>query len=186
MKGVTSWSVPGGQPPAPWLDSRVAGVGRSVVHLSSSLLHPPLIQPDAAPDPEQLPLGVHEGAPLIAPDEFGAHDETIVVPLREPPVCGEWSYDDSELEEPRFAARRIDGIAVPTSKATPIHPIRVTVDPKVAAARAAARERESAASLSATVSSAARPRTSEPGSGPSRALFTNRCALSCALLKPFR
>jgi Flp pilus assembly protein TadD len=129
-----------------------------------------LPDPDSAPDPEQLPLGVHEGAPLIAPDELGAGDEMIVVPHREPPVCGEWSYDDSELEEPRFAARRIDGVAVPTSKATPIHPIRVTVDPRVAAARAAARERESAASITASATAAARPRTSDPGTGPSRAM----------------
>lgn len=53
-------------------------------------------------------------------------------------MCGEWSYDDSELEEPRFVARRIDGVSAPTSKATPIQPIRVVVDSRAMAARAAA------------------------------------------------
>lgn len=59
----------------------------------------------------------------------------IVVPLREPPVCGEWSYDDSELEETRFVARRIDGVTAPTTKATPVTPIRVLIDPKAMAPR---------------------------------------------------
>lgn len=86
------------------------------------------------PDPEQLPLGMHEGAPLVPVEALGTTDEVLIVPVREPPVCGEWSYDDSELEEPRFAARRIDGIPVPTSKATPIHPIRVAIEPRAARA----------------------------------------------------
>lgn len=81
-----------------------------------------------------------EGEPLVAP-EPGAVDEIVVaVPLREPPVCGEWSYDDSELEETRFVARRIDGVSAPTSKATPIMPIRAVVDHKAMAARAAERK----------------------------------------------
>lgn len=79
-------------------------------------------------------------------------DEVVVAPTREPPVCGEWSYDDSELEEPRFVARRIDGIEAPSSKATPIAPIRIVVDQKAMAARAAA--------LSAPIP--------EPDSGPKR------------------
>lgn len=79
-----------------------------------------------------------DGEPLVPLELAGAGEELIAVPLREPPVCGEWSYDDSELEETRFVARRIDGVSAPTSKATPIHPIRVAVDPKAMAARAAA------------------------------------------------
>ncbi len=88
----------------------------------------------SAPDPEQLPLGMFEGAPLLPVETLGPDDEVVIVPVREPPVCGEWSYDDSELEEPRFVAKRIDGVAVPTVKATPIHPIRVIIDPKPARA----------------------------------------------------
>jgi Flp pilus assembly protein TadD len=90
----------------------------------------------SAPDPEQLPLGMFEGVPLLPVETIGPDDEVVVVPVREPPVCGEWSYDDSELEEPRFVAKRVDGIAVPTSKATPIRPIRVLVDPKPAGSSA--------------------------------------------------
>lgn len=94
-------------------------------------------EPSSAPDPYQLPLGVLGGESL-APAADAPEGEMLVVPLREPPVCGEWSYDDSELEEPRFVARRIDGVSAPTSKATPIQPIRVVVDSRAMAARAAA------------------------------------------------
>jgi tetratricopeptide (TPR) repeat protein len=96
-------------------------------------------EPPSAPDPYQLPLGVF-GAEPAAQDAPNAGEELVSVPLREPPVCGEWSYDDSELEETRFVARRIDGVSAPVSKATPIHPIRVVVDPKAMAARAASQE----------------------------------------------
>lgn len=78
---------------------------------------------------------MHEGEPLVPVELSAMGEELPAVPLREPPVCGEWSYDDSELEETRFVARRIDGIAVPTSKATPVMPIRVLVDSKAMAAR---------------------------------------------------
>lgn len=99
-----------------------------------------------------------EGEPLV-PIELGqGPGEVVQVPLREPPVCGEWSYDDSELEEPRFVARRIDGVSAPTMKATPIAPIRVVVDPKAMAARAAA---------APPVAEAMRPSPPEP---PPRAL----------------
>ena len=84
----------------------------------------------SAPDPEQLPLGMFEGIPLVPIETYGPDDEIVIIPVREPPVCGEWSYDDSELEEPKFVAKRIDGIAAPTSKATPIHPIRAQIDPR--------------------------------------------------------
>lgn len=96
-------------------------------------------EPPAAPDPYQLPLGVFGAEPAL-PDAPAPGEELVSVPLREPPVCGEWSYDDSELEETRFVARRIDGVSAPVSKATPIHPIRVVVDPKAMAARAASHE----------------------------------------------
>jgi Flp pilus assembly protein TadD len=95
----------------------------------------------SAPDPQQLPLGMHEGEPLVPveSDDFLTSDgDGPIVGTREPPVCGEWSYDDSELEEPRFTARRIDGVSSPQMKATPIHPIRAVVDSKAMAARAAA------------------------------------------------
>jgi Flp pilus assembly protein TadD len=97
----------------------------------------PLDSPEttSAPDPEQLPLGMFEGVPLLPVETIGPDDQVEVITVREPPVCGEWSYDDSELEEPRFVAKRIDGIATPTVKATPIHPIRSIADPKNAAAR---------------------------------------------------
>jgi len=97
-------------------------------------------EPPSAPDPEQLPLGMFEGVPLVPMETLGPDDEIVIVPVREPPVCGEWSYDDSELEEPKFVARRVDGVAAPTTKATPIMPIRATVDSRTAAARAEASE----------------------------------------------
>ena len=90
----------------------------------------PLDRPEltSAPDPEQLPLGMYEGVPLVPVETVGPDDEVVIIPVREPPVCGEWSYDDSELEEPRFVAKRIDGVPAPTMKATPIAPIRTVVD----------------------------------------------------------
>ncbi len=93
--------------------------------------------PTSAPDPAQLPLGGFEVEP-VQPYEGAAPGEVAVAPLREPPVCGEWSYDDSELEETRFVARRIDGVAAPTSRATPIQPIRVVEGPRGSASRTAA------------------------------------------------
>lgn len=78
---------------------------------------------------------MHEGEPLIPVEHSAVGEEMLAIPLREPPVCGEWSYDDSELEDTRFVARRIDGITAPTSKATPVMPITVLVDPKAMAAR---------------------------------------------------
>lgn len=85
-------------------------------------------EPVSAPDPEQLPLGMFEGVPLVPIETYGPDDELVIIPVREPPVCGEWSYDDAELEEPKFVARRIDGVAAPTMKATPIAPIRAVFD----------------------------------------------------------
>lgn len=107
-------------------------------------------EPVSAPDPYQLPLGVF-GAEGGVADPAALAEDVVAVPLREPPVCGEWSYDDSELEEPRFVARRIDGVSAPTSKATPILPIRVVVNPKAMAASAAARAAASPSPLRAAV-----------------------------------
>lgn len=81
-----------------------------------------------------------EGVPLVPLETIGPDDEIVIVPVREPPVCGEWSYDDSELEEPRFVARRVDGVAAPTSKATPIMPIRTLQDPRLHSTRVAVAE----------------------------------------------
>lgn len=129
-----------------------------------------------APDPYQLPLGVF--GVEATPDVPAIGEELISVPLREPPVCGEWSYDDSELEDTRFVARRIDGVMAPTSKATPIQPIRVVVDPKAMAARAAAAQRAPSsppgASAPATVPASGR------GSEPSRAMRPTLEALRLA------
>ncbi len=103
---------------------------------------------------------MHEGVPLVPVEQFGPDDEVIIIPVREPPVCGEWSYDDGELEEPRFVAKRIDGVATPESKATPIQPIRVIADPKGAAARGVPSPAASAPSAAPTPEPP-RPRTGE-------------------------
>jgi Flp pilus assembly protein TadD len=101
-----------------------------------------------------------EGEPLVTPEYVGVVEEAqLAAPTREPPVCGEWSYDDSELEETRFAARRIDGVAAPTSKATPVQPIRV-IPPRPATARPAP--------AAARVAEVVRPTATGPA--PSRAL----------------
>jgi Flp pilus assembly protein TadD len=118
-------------------------------------------EPSSAPDPYQLPLGVF-GAEPVPTDAVAPGEELVSVPLREPPVCGEWSYDDSELEETRFVARRIDGVSAPTSKATPIQPIRVVVDPRAMAARAAAQQAQPVAPGTGTVGT-------RPAAEPSRA-----------------
>jgi len=131
-------------------------------------------EPSSAPDPEQLPLGMFEGIPLVPLETYGPDDELVIIPVREPPVCGEWSYDDSELEEPKFVARRIDGIAAPTSKATPIHPIRAQIDPRPTARQqpassgtAASAGANSGANSGAT--SGAEPVRPRPDAVPSRA-----------------
>ncbi len=118
----------------------------------------------SAPDPEQLPLGMFEGIPLVPVETYGPDDEIIIVPVREPPVCGEWSYDDSELEEPRFVAKRIDGVPAPTMKATPIAPIRTVVDSRPAGQPAPRRSVPTAGNV---VTSVGAPRTD---AAPSRAL----------------
>jgi tetratricopeptide (TPR) repeat protein len=124
-------------------------------------------EPSSAPDPEQLPLGMFEGIPLVPLETYGPDDEMVIIPVREPPVCGEWSYDDSELEEPRFVARRIDGVAAPTSKATPIHPIRAQIDPRPTARQQPAGGGAAASGAVTPGAESSRPR---PEAAPSRAL----------------
>jgi tetratricopeptide (TPR) repeat protein len=69
-----------------------------------------------------------EGASFLTMESHGADDAIVVTTVREPPVCGEWSYDDSELEDPRFVADRIDGEDRPMTVAVPVEPIRVAID----------------------------------------------------------
>ncbi len=61
-------------------------------------------------DPEQLPLGGFEGTPFLPVgeriDEGDAAEAAIAV--REPPVCGEWSYDMSDDAETRGGATFVD------------------------------------------------------------------------------
>lgn len=122
-------------------------------------MHPPLDRPEpsSAPDPEQLPLGMFEGVPFLPMETHGPDDEILIVPVREPPVCGEWSYDDSELEEPRFVAKRIDGVPQPTMKATPIAPIRTVVDSRPASAPAPRRSVPAAGSVVTIAGAVAKP-----------------------------
>jgi len=105
---------------------------------------------------------VFDGEPLIAPVPSGVADDQGVVVVREPPVCGEWSYDDSELEATRFVARRIDGVAAPTSRATPIQPIKVIAAPRTAAPRIANAEPRHAEVVRPTASGAAPTRALRP------------------------
>ena len=96
-------------------------------------------------DPAQLSFGMLEGASFLTMESHGADDAIVVTTVREPPVCGEWSYDDSELEDPRFVAGRIDGEDRPMTVAVPVEPIRVAIDAGAArvapeAAREAVRE----------------------------------------------
>jgi len=77
-----------------------------------------------------------EGASFLTMESHGADDAIVVTTVREPPVCGEWSYDDSELEDPRFVAGRIDGEDRPMTVAVPVEPIRVAIDAGAARTRA--------------------------------------------------
>lgn len=58
------------------------------------------IGPIRSHDPAQLLLGMAEGVPLVPVETYGPDATPMVTVVREPPVCGEWSYDDRELEEP--------------------------------------------------------------------------------------
>lgn len=84
--------------------------------------------PRPSDDPAQLSFGMLEGASFLTMESYGSDDAIVLTTVREPPVCGEWSYDDSELEDPRFVAGRIDGEDRPTTVAVPVEPIRVAID----------------------------------------------------------
>jgi hypothetical protein len=60
----------------------------------------PLPSPQRSYDPAQLLLGAAEGVPLVPVEAYGPDTTSMVTAVREPPVCGEWSYDDREVEEP--------------------------------------------------------------------------------------
>lgn len=62
--------------------------------------HPPLPSAQRSDDPAQLMLGAAEGVPLVPVETYGPDATPIMIAVREPPVCGEWSYDDREVEEP--------------------------------------------------------------------------------------
>jgi Flp pilus assembly protein TadD len=70
-------------------------------------------------DPEQLPLGDFEGMPFLpvgdkARDD-GESDGEAATTIREPPVCGEWSFDLSDDADARGGATFVD--AAPKSSA---------------------------------------------------------------------
>ena len=70
----------------------------------------------AANDPEQLPLGAFEGVPMLPArvEREAAESNAPPVP-REPPVCGEWSYDLSDEDDARAGAL----LAAPVVAAAP-------------------------------------------------------------------
>jgi Flp pilus assembly protein TadD len=89
-------------------------------------------------DENQLPLGGFDGAPLLplADSERaeGSEGEQAVV-VREPPVCGEWSFDISDDADGRTPAKLI--APAPSQAPWPPVPSRASVTP---AAREPARE----------------------------------------------
>ncbi|MFI5310135.1 MAG: tetratricopeptide repeat protein [Gemmatimonadales bacterium] len=60
-------------------------------------------------DPEQLPLGAFRGVPALPADEgaSAAGETDVLLVVREPPVCGEWSFDLSEQDEARAGATMV-------------------------------------------------------------------------------
>lgn len=73
---------------------------------------PPLGTPIT--DPEQLPLGVFEGTPFLPVekrDDGADHDGDAALAVREPPVCGEWSFDVSDDADARAGATFVEGEA---------------------------------------------------------------------------
>ena len=84
-------------------------------------------------DINQLPLDVFDGAPLPPlvelPGSGEGSDDEQVIALREPPVCGEWSFDSSDDVTIRTAAKMIEAApdsvvraATPDRTATPAAP----------------------------------------------------------------
>ncbi len=78
-----------------------------------------------ANDPEQLGLGMFEGMPLIPagerPQADGGEsgDPDAAIAVREPPVCGEWSFDQSDDADARGGATFVDQAARPGASAAP-------------------------------------------------------------------
>lgn len=70
-------------------------------------------------DPAQLLLGAAEGVPLVPVEAYGPDATPMMTAVREPPVCGEWSYDDRELEEPGGTV--LTAVVRPTE--TPFKPV---------------------------------------------------------------
>ncbi|MEK0430303.1 MAG: Tetratricopeptide repeat [Gemmatimonadota bacterium] len=80
-------------------------------------------------DPHQLSFGALEGASFFHVERHGPDDTVTLLPVREPLVCGEWSYDDSEIEEAHFgdAGRELtpaatSGSRTPSSSRAPARP----------------------------------------------------------------
>lgn len=76
------------------------GGPRSPLPQASDMTDHPLPSSLRSPDPAQLLLGTAEGVPLVPVEAYGPDATPMMIAVREPPVCGEWSYDDRELEEP--------------------------------------------------------------------------------------
>lgn len=74
-------------------------------------------------DPAQLLLGTAEGVPLVPVETFGPDATPMMTAVREPPVCGEWSYDDRELEEP------IGGVLSAITSPPPASMVPTTIPP---------------------------------------------------------
>jgi Flp pilus assembly protein TadD len=84
-----------------------------------------------AQDPDQLTLGELDpaGTPAASPRDAAAPEATEEgeVAVREPPVCGEWSFDTDELPESRAGATfvptpSIAQVAIPAPRLEPRRP----------------------------------------------------------------
>ena len=62
----------------------------------------------ASADPEQLPLGWPDHATNGPESARGDGDGDGTIALREPPVCGEWSFDTADDSEIRGMAKMVD------------------------------------------------------------------------------
>ena len=117
-------------------------------------------------DPEQLPLGVFEGMPFLPLGEKGrgddadAGDADAAVAVREPPVCGEWSFDLSDDADVRGGATFVDAA------------------PKAAGARPQPQENTLNASTRSTSASHGAPSALIPPAPPLRSLRTPMMARS--------
>jgi Flp pilus assembly protein TadD len=116
----------------------------------------------AVSDPAQLPLGAFEHAPMLSPDaplpREGSEGELLVA-VREPPVCGEWSFDLSDDAESRGGATFVDA-TTPTAQNAAVAAVAA---PSGVAASAAAR----------TSAAPARPRDVPPSPAPFRRMTTS-------------